>query len=789
MTKNENDIPEWNNSQEDNSKREYKTFEDLNREVLQGPGGISGARILNENISLITTKKQKTVALEFLEDCLRNEGDNTIFRKEINKIQYILKTARPNGSNEEKASGKKDEPKILYRARFNYEGWHYAEFSDHGSLKFLKYRDDQTDVVLNVEITDPDDPDKKISVMPAPQIAQTKRDRALQEDQNEAVKFPPAPLDYGSEYDLYREIKAFIHAFMELKPEDEIILSLYVMKAAVFDALKDTSFPFIHILAPYGKGKSRLLTVMCEITPYGFYSVDIKSAALKRVSDLYGVVLYVDEKGSMDNDLAAILNGKYNANALILNANNEIQQGFSAIIGYRIFGPLVMAGRSPFRDDAIESKSFQVNLDFELSREDVPRKIKGKLLDDFRERSQIIRGKLLQFRVKWHDRINDLPNSDFLKLYEDHTEPRLFEVISFFEDLIEIIPEIKPEIGEVLKTQIIRNVEVAAQTPNGIIANEVLALMQSEEGKEEYVINGKSCMGIYLSAIYDEIGKDYAKQTGKILSALGLKTDRPRITKTREDRDGNKQEYTKRYSMVRIPDEKKERELRSRYDPDFVIANLSSIEQGPQTTLDDEDDEDDDLGKGTPNFNNKNLQTHKISGSEGQNNSSDQFEYSEDVHAIHINKNIESEKNDKKNDSTSIEKLGEQSKDSEKTDTPFQNDSPHRPLSPEVNADQVKSTVQSEKPKSADSEDPGISEQEGKVLIETLRMNDYLTDIDSGLSIDRKLFKIGFTKGPQTTGEKLEDIKLIMAKWKFREASTGQYGPLWFVRPIRRDRP
>ena len=644
------------------------------------------------------------------------------------------------------AAGKKDEPKILYRARFNYEGWHYAEFSDHGSLKFLKYRDDQTDVVPNVEITDPDDPDKKISVMPAPQIAQTKRDRALQEDQNEAVKFPPAPIDYSSEYDLYREIKAFIHAFMELKPEDEIILALYVMKASLFDALKDTSFPFIHVLAPYGKGKSRLLTVMCEITPYGFYSVDIKSAALKRVSDLYGVVLYVDEKGSMDNELAAILNGKYNANALILNANNEIQQGFSAIIGYRIFGPMVLAGRSPFRDDAIESKSFQINLDFELSRQDVPRKIKGKFLDDFRERARIIRGKLLQFRVNWHEDINGIEGSDFLKRYEDHTEPRLFEVISFFEDLIEIIPEIKPEIGEVLKTQIIRNVEVAAQTPNGIIANEVLALMQSEEGIEVYTINGKSCTGIYLSAIYDEIGKDYAKQTGKILSALGLKTDRPRITKTREDRDGNEREYTKRYSMVRIPDEKKERELRSRYDPDFVIANLSSIEQVPQTTLDDEDDEDDDLGKGTP----------------------------KDEPENEIGRGISQDG---------------QSKTDGKKDPPFQNDSPHSPLSPEVNADPVKSTVQIEKPKSADPEDSGISEQEGNDLIETLRMNDYLTDVDSGLSIDRKLFKIGFTKGPQTTGDKLEDIKLIMAKWKFREASTGQYGPLWFVRPIRRDRP
>ena len=65
--------------------------------------------------------------------------------------------------------------------------------------------------------------------------------------------------------------------------------------------------------------------------------------------------------------------------------------------------------------------------------------------------------------------------SEFLKKYEDKTEPRLFEVISFFEDLIEIIPEIKPAITKVLEDQIIRNVEVARGTPNGIIAETVLS--------------------------------------------------------------------------------------------------------------------------------------------------------------------------------------------------------------------------------------------------------------------------------------------------------------------------
>ena len=583
------------------------------REILSQDHTLQSIQELQDNWDRIPRAFKKEV-IDYLSDALKEYGKTSSYGK---KIENFLTSVLPSGSEilrkinpaiHPKNNAKKDDKekqKNLYKTRFAYDGFHYCEFSDNGVLRFLKYRDGNSEVISSVEIPDPDDENSAITILPAPQIAQTKRDRALQEDRNDAVKFPPAPISYDSEYALYCELKAFIHQFMELKPEDEIIISLYIMKAAIFDALKDTSFPFIHILAPYGKGKSRLLTVTCEITPYGFYSVDIKSAALKRVSDLYGAPLFVDEKGQMDNELAAILNGKYNANALVLNANNDIQQGYTAIIGYRIFGPLVLAGRTPFRDDAIESKSFQINMDFELTRDDVPRKIKGDLLDRFNENARNIRGKLLQFRIKWHDRINEIKGSEFLKPYEKHTEPRLFEVISFFEDLLEIIPEIKPEIGEVLKAQILRNAQVAAETPNGIIANEVLALMDSPEATEEYSIGGKTYTGIYLSAIYDELGKDYAKQTGKILSALGLKIDRPRITKTRKGLNGEPQEYTKQYRMVRIPEEKKINELKSRYDPEFVIANLSSIEQGLQTKPFQEFHEFQDIGNPPTKNNNE----------------------------------------------------------------------------------------------------------------------------------------------------------------------------------------
>ena len=626
------------------------------RELLSQDHSMQSIEELQDNWDRIPQAFREEV-IHYLSDAQREYGKNSIYGKKIENFLRSMSGVKQDAKKLKNAikndKDDKEKQKNLYKTRFTYDGWHYCEFSDNGALRFLKYRDGQYKIESELMIPDPDDENSEITILPAPQIAQTKRDRAIQEDRNEAVKFPPGPIDYESEYTLYCEIKSFIHTFMELKPEDEIILTLYVMKASIFDVIKDTSFPFIHVLAPYGKGKSRLLTVMCEITPYGFYSVDIKSAALKRVSDLYSAPLFVDEKAQMDNELAAILNGKYNANALVLNANNDIQQGYSAIIGYRIFGPLVLAGRTPFRDDAIESKSFQINMDFQLARDDVPRKIKGDLLDSFNEKARNIRGELLQFRVKWHDKVNEIKNTGFLKLYEKHAEPRLFEVISFFEDLIGIIPQLKPEIGDVLKSQILRNVEVAAETPNGIIALTLLGMI--EEGElVQYSLNGKNMQGIRLSEIYSELGENYAKQAGKILSALGLRTDRPRLLVTVKNKKGEEEQTKKIVSVVRIPDQKKIQELRMRYDHEYVSANLSGIERDQQATLIDEIDEIDDMGSPPT-------------------------------------------KNNNENNNPTIEIKGQQSKEHEKTDTPSQNDRSHRSDRSDLNGEPLNSAIPNEK--------------------------------------------------------------------------------------------
>ncbi len=498
---------------------------------------------------------------------------------------------------------KNDGPKIIYKVKFNLEGVHYAEIDNFGFLRFVKYKNGKYEIVSHVETFDPENDEKKIIIAPAPQIGQTKDDRIFDSDKINYIRFPNYPEPYDSEFELYKEVKAFIHEYVELPPDIETLVSLYVMKASLFDALKVMSLPFIHIIAPFGKGKSRILTVMCEITPYGFYTVDIKSAGLKRVSELYEPVVFVDEKLNIDQELAGVINGKYNRNSVILNANLEIQKGYSSVVGMRIFGPLVIASRTPFRDDAIESKSFQINLDQELERKDIPKKIEKDIYDKFLEKGAEIRNKMLMFRIKYHDMINSIKPTGFLKEYEDKVEPRLYEIISYFEDIAELIPEVKNEIIEMVMNQIIHNVEVANETPNGIVASTFLNLIDSEEEDPiEYESGGKWYKGIPLYSLYAEVGENYSKQTGKILNSLGLKTDRPRKTiKTEEG-----EEKKKRITVVRIPDERKINELRSRYDPQYIKSVLLRIKQGSQASLDDEDEEDDEKNI-PPSENDKNI--------------------------------------------------------------------------------------------------------------------------------------------------------------------------------------
>jgi hypothetical protein len=401
--------------------------------------------------------------------------------------------------------------------------------------------------------------------LPAPQITERKIDSILNNDEksdSELIKFPGYPIEFTKPYDLFLEIKQFIHKYVELKPLDETLLAIYVLQASIFDLEKKFTFPLVHILGPYGRGKTRNLTVLYYLIPYSIFTDDIKSAAIKRVSQLYNPVLLVDEKGQMDQDLRAILNARYNKNAVILNASKEIQTGYSGIIAYRIPGPIVLAGREVFHDPAIESKSFQINMNFELTREDIPRELKGEIFEEFIKESEILRAKLMFFRIKYFNQINEKLNTEptWLREYEQITEPRLYELLSSLSDILNVIPELENEITQIIDEQIRQNVLVAQETPEGIVAKTLIELIKDDiNGKEydkdeyeiepikKYTFNGKEYTGIYLKAIYSQVGENYSSMVSKLLGMLGMKIDRPRVEITYIK---NGEEHKKQKSIV-----------------------------------------------------------------------------------------------------------------------------------------------------------------------------------------------------------------------------------------------
>ncbi|MGC9123906.1 MAG: bifunctional DNA primase/polymerase [Thermoplasmata archaeon] len=510
---------------------------------------------------------------------------------------FLERSQNEQNENLENMESKNDEEKkyeISYYSKFSYQGKFFNEIKTSKGYNFIIFdRDGNIEGITEEVIVN--DIEKPLKILPAPQITERRTDILLQEfGEAELIKFPGYPVDFGMPIDLFNEIRAFIHKYVEVKKLDEILLTIYVMQSAVFDLEDKFTFPLVHVIGPYGRGKTRILTILNYLIPYSLYTDDIKAPAIKRVSQLYNPVLLVDEKGQMDSDLRAILNARYNKNATILNANKEIQKGYAGIIAYRIPGPMVMAGREVFNDPAIESKSFQINMNFELSRDDIPRNLKGEIFTNFISEAEIIRAKLLMFRIKYFKKINELINTEpsWLKEYERIAEPRLYELMSSLTDILNVIPELEPEIREIIEDQIKQNILVAQETPEGIVAKIIIDIIkdwingkekedsdQEIENIKEYEFNGKKYKGIYLKAVQNELGENYKQRAGIILSQLGFIKDRPRIKISYTDRENYMKEKIKRISFIRIPDFKNLLSLFKRYDIEYInmMIKLSRI--------------------------------------------------------------------------------------------------------------------------------------------------------------------------------------------------------------------
>ncbi len=68
----------------------YKDFADMREDCLQGYCKIANLPVIAKNVDLIETPEDIAFTFEYLEDCLRNQGDNRIFREKIIKTKKLV---------------------------------------------------------------------------------------------------------------------------------------------------------------------------------------------------------------------------------------------------------------------------------------------------------------------------------------------------------------------------------------------------------------------------------------------------------------------------------------------------------------------------------------------------------------------------------------------------------------------------------------------------------------------------------------------------------------------------
>lgn len=246
---------------------------------------------------------------------------------------------------------------------------------------------------------------------------------------NEVVLFPSNAEEYGTEENLIKEIKEFIHSYVDLTPLFENIACYYVLFSWIYDDFRE--LPYLRALGDTGSGKTRFLLTVGSICYKPIFASGASTVSpLFRILEIFRGTLIIDEGDfRMSDEKAEIVKILNNGNAKgfpVLRSESVNGKEFSPR-AYNVFGPKLVATRGYFQDNALESRCITEEMGQRRLRED----ILINLTDEHKEKSRILRNKLLMFRLRNLGKRKINPN-----LADRTIEPRLNQV---FVPLLSVI--------------------------------------------------------------------------------------------------------------------------------------------------------------------------------------------------------------------------------------------------------------------------------------------------------------------------------------------------------------
>lgn len=216
--------------------------------------------------------------------------------------------------------------------------------------------------------------------------------------QHQVVALPSAATEFGTTTALVEDIRAYLHCYVDLSPDFEIVAAHYVLLTWVYDAFNE--IPYLRFQGDYGTGKSRALLILGYICYKGIFASGASTVSpIFHILDAFRGTLILDEADFRFSDekaeLSKILNNGNVRGFPVLRTTVNRDKEFDPR-AFQVFGPKLVGMRKSYEDKALESRFLTEHMGTRGLREGIP----INLPDCQQEEALHLRNKLLMYRVR-----------------------------------------------------------------------------------------------------------------------------------------------------------------------------------------------------------------------------------------------------------------------------------------------------------------------------------------------------------------------------------------------------
>lgn len=215
---------------------------------------------------------------------------------------------------------------------------------------------------------------------------------------HKAILLPSEPLPYGSVDALAKEIEQYLKRYVDLSADFIQVAVAYVLLTWVYEAFNEVCY--LRFAGDFGTGKSRALLVLGSICNKPFFASAASTLSpVFHTLDLFRGTLVLDEAdfkfSDMRSEIAKIFNNGSVRGFPVLR-QSILPDGNFDPKAFHVYGPKIVAMRSVFDDEALESRFLTEGMGLRPLRTDIPLNLPEKQ----EEEALRLRNMLLMYRFE-----------------------------------------------------------------------------------------------------------------------------------------------------------------------------------------------------------------------------------------------------------------------------------------------------------------------------------------------------------------------------------------------------